>query len=79
MSSFQFQSTEFTRNLQRNLGDRLVGMVTQGISWATPREYQYKLDYPENSDGTVITYVQVIAQQVSQGKIFSGLLLKIEN
>lgn len=43
-----------------------MGMVSEGISWETAKDYEFKLDYPKSGNGFVVTHVQIVAQQVSQ-------------
>lgn len=51
--------------IQRNLGDRWIGIVTQGIEWATPKDHLFQLDYPKVNDDTVVTYIAINCTQVS--------------
>lgn len=44
--------------------DRLVATANGSNQWATPQDVRLTLTYPRTGVGSIVTYVQVIVQQV---------------
>lgn len=51
-------------------GDTLVGTSGENNSWSQPRDVVFKLSYPANGTGAIVTYVQIDVNQVSELKRF---------
>lgn len=52
-------------------GDRLVAELSENNSYSTAQNVVFKLTYPREGLGAVVTYVKIDVQQVSAMETFS--------
>uniref|UniRef100_A0AAG5DWB9 Uncharacterized protein n=1 Tax=Anopheles atroparvus TaxID=41427 RepID=A0AAG5DWB9_ANOAO len=59
----------------RAAGDRLVGLASDNMAWATPQNVKLELQYPTAGVGAYLSYVEVVVSQSSangRGYVVSG-------
>lgn len=57
-------------------GDRLVASSVQNEQWSVVQNITQKLTYPRVGIGSIITYIEIIIDQVKQSKIKDFVFLK---
>lgn len=55
---------------RRISGDRLVGSNAQSQQWSSPQDVTLRLNYPTNGYGAVVSFLQILVDQVTQLTIF---------